>query len=377
MEGGAITKWLKSKGDLVAKGEILFELETDKAVVEVESPASGTLLRIGVSDGPVRVEQIVAWIGQSGELLDDVETGRVTSGPSLPVDEASPQPLATPRGGQTGILATPSARRRARELNLELGRISGTGPGGRILLEDVERTFQPSDMRSNAREGPPRIPGRNQLIQQLTSSWQNVPHIHIARQMDAERLVTTKRKITKSLLPHPSYTDLVLYVLSRLLVQYPRLTMTWDGGNLESPSALHLSFAVHTSNGVVAPVIQNANSLTLSQLCLVRRVLTEAARSRHLKISHLQGGIFTLTNLGMEGVDYFLPIINSPQTAILSIGRISQQPVVDNGNLRAGWRMWATLALDHRVADGMLAARFLAQLQTEFDRLSDTLNQSP
>lgn len=181
---------------------------------------------------------------------------------------------------------------------------------------------------------------------------------------------------TKTATAPVSVTDLLLFLLGRLLPGFPELTMIWSGEKLKPTSRINLSFAVDTRKGVLAPVIRDAGTLSLAQLSECRRTLTEAARAGRLSVHDLDGGVFTLTNLGMQEVDFFAPILNVPQTAILAIGRISEEPVVTGAAVAVGWKMWANLAVDHRVADEAAAARFLAQLQSEIHRLPQEQNKT-
>ena len=369
-----IARWLKAEGQVVAQGDPLFELETDKAVAEVESPVNGTLLRIIIPEGSVRIDQIVAWIGEPGESID----GRWTAPASGKIGEGTestsklPDSHPSPRVAK---LPTPAARRRARELGIVLTNITGTGPEGRITEEDVEKLHQMQIGEAATRTSSKQI-GRGVLIRKLTASWQNIPHIHIARHMNAAGLVSARPVAKARVSPHVSVTDLILFVLSRVLPKFPPLMTVWNGEELVIQTSLNLALAVDTEVGVVAPVIHNVCDLDIGEICSCRQELVDAARSHRLRVEQVQGGTFTLTNLGMQGVDYFAPIINSPQSAILAVGRISEEPVVIEGKVVPGWRMWANLALDHRVADGMLAARFLSQLQASFDGLPQVLSQS-
>jgi pyruvate dehydrogenase E2 component (dihydrolipoamide acetyltransferase) len=325
MDEGTIVRWLKSEGERVAKDELLFELETDKALVEVPAPAEGVLIRILTRDGPARVESIVGWIGEPGETAGD--------------DTVPPQ------RARERVIATPAARRRAQELGIDIAAVKGTGPGGRISEQDV----------AGAAPAPFRPAGRKTLADQVTAAWQSVPHIYIARELDVAAL-RAAHETQQDL----SVTDLLLFVLSRVLPGFPEIAPTTD-----------LAVAVGTDRGVVTPIIRNAGVLDVNGISGARRALMSAAREHRIRLEDIQGGSFTLTNLGMEDVDFFSPIINAPQTAILAVGAMREKPVVSGGGISIGWRMWATLALDHRVADGVYGARFLAELGRAIDRLPE------
>lgn len=351
-------RWLLGEGETVSTHSVLFELETDKAIIEVPSPADGVLLKILSPFGPAKVEAVVGWIGAPGERLDYKATKERLDGGDCR------QPVA--HGGRPeariSTPSTPAARRRAGELGVELSTLTGSGPNGRITQEDVERA-------AVTKAGPQRPDerGRGELMRNLTHAWQTVPHIHISRQLDGDALAALSNRIRGL---HISVTDLLLFALSRLLPAFPELTRTWQDERLEPASGIHIAFAVDTGNSVVAPVIRNISSLRAEQISQRRRELTDMAREQRMKLADLQDGVFTLSNLGMSGADFFAPIVAWPQTAMLAVGRLAQEPVARNGSIEVGWRMWANIALDHRAVDGVLGARFLAALQ-------DSLNQLP
>jgi pyruvate dehydrogenase E2 component (dihydrolipoamide acetyltransferase) len=365
MEEGSILKWFKTEGEAVEEHELLFEMETDKAVVEVAAPAAGVVLRILAAEGPVKVGAVVGWIGQPGDSIELAADVPPPVSESVEIPPARAKPESQPKK----ILATPAARRRAGELGLALENVQSSSPGGRIAQEDVERAA--ARRAAVTEQTAPRFGDRRPLIQRLTTTWRSVPHIHVARLLDADGLMEAW-KIPRD--GTPSVTDLLLQLLVSLLPPFPELSMVWEGDELVRALQLNLAFAVDTDRGVVAPVIMAANTLDLKERIKKRRELTEAARAHRLRPEDIQGGVFTLTNLGMEGVDFFAPLINAPQTAILATGRLKQEPVVRNGVVSVGWRMWVNLAVDHRVTDGMAAARFLEHLQIELGQLSKTLD---
>jgi pyruvate dehydrogenase E2 component (dihydrolipoamide acetyltransferase) len=356
MSHGTILHWVKKVGEFVAKEETLLELETDKAIVELPAPVEGTLLRIARDSGEVAVDQIIGWIGNPEDQIRDevVVPAQVESSlPGIPQTAGVTSSLPPP-------VATPAARRRAKELGVDLQIIRGSGPGGRISEGDVEhcahRRVEPVDSHRRA------------LAEHVSEAWRNVPHIHIVRLMNVERLVKVKELISTDADPI-TYTDLVLSTVAKTLAQFTQLLFQAADGNT---AGISVAFAVETENGVVTPTIQGVNTRPLAELARVRRDLTSLARFRKLQPEHLQPANFTLTNLGMFEVDLFAPIINTPQVAILATGQIKQQPVVENDEVLAGWRMWATLAADHRHIDGALAARFLSAWQVEMNRLSES-----
>ena len=337
MEQGRILRWLKRPGEAVDAGETLFELETDKAVLETPAPASGVLLRVLVEEGDAAVDAVVGWIGEPGE--------------EAPGEDVAPEPVARP----ARIPATPAARRRAAELQVDLARARGSGPGGRITEDDVEALA-----RSGAADP------RAGLIRQLTASWQQAPHIHICRRLDADRLVEYRAAACGRGLDI-SVTDVLLYAVAGLLRGFPTLCSVWACGRAAPAARVSIGFAVDAGDTVLTPVLEDADRMSLEEIAAGRRALAAAAREKRLKTAGK--ACFTLTNLGMYGADLFTPVIQLPQSAMLAVGRVAEQAVVRNGGVTAGWAAWATLTVDHRVTDGAQAARFLEALERRFSEL--------
>ena len=362
MDSARLVKWLKQEGEPVEKDESLLELETDKAVVDVPSPGRGLIRKILVREGSVAVGHTVAFIGDaSDQVPDSLDKEGI---PSTRIHLADGTAPLGQSAETVNVRATPAARRRARELGLDLATLVGTGPEGRITQEDVER------MASVAVGAPSPIADYRRLIGERTSNtWRTVPHIHIGGDLVAEGVILALEKgrtIAGSTL---SITDLVLYTTASLLGEIKPLNSIWCGDDLRPQSQVHLAFAVQTDFGVMTPIIHDANQLSLSGLSARRKDLTERALTRRLEPSELAGGTFTVTNLGMYPVDFFAPVINHPQAAILATGRIRQVPAVQGAEVIPEWKMWANLAVDHRVADGAIAAQFLQKLEQAIEAL--------
>jgi pyruvate dehydrogenase E2 component (dihydrolipoamide acetyltransferase) len=363
MDSGTLVKWLKQEGEPVEKGESLLQLETDKTVVEMPAPERGLLRKIVVREGTVAVGKTVAFIGDTSDPLPDVAEDAGGKSLGLPGLGLS-APLA--QSAEVGsVRATPAARRRARELGLDLGRLVGTGPEGRITQEDVER--QGALAGSGA---PPPAEDHRRLIGERTSNtWRTVPHIHIGGELMARGIVLALERGRASVGPSLSITDLLLYTTASLLGELNPLNAVWRNDHLEVQAYIHLAFAVQTDLGVVAPVIHDADQLSLAKLSAKRKDLTERALRRRLELAELAGGTFTVTNLGMYPVDFFAPVINHPQAAILATGRVRQVAAVRGTQISPEWRMWANLAVDHRAADGATAAQFLRRLEEAIEAL--------
>jgi pyruvate dehydrogenase E2 component (dihydrolipoamide acetyltransferase) len=316
MEEGKIVRWLKAEGEVVAKEDLLFEMETDKVVLEVPSPAAGVLLRTLVANGIAKVNDVVAWIGEPGEVFDETPAAKAAE-TALQAPAKAPQMPAEAAVAPQHIIATPAARRRGKELGVDLASINGTGQGGRITEQDVEHVAQadssPASRRAFARE--------------WSLAWREAPHIDIGRELDAIGLVTARVKY-----PAAWFTDLFLYVVAKVLPSFAQLTQVWVGENLQKAAGIDVCLAVDTSKGVLAPVLRAGDKLSFDELRQRQRQITSAARAGWLMLEELQG-VFTLTNLGMYSADFFTPILNHPQTAILAIGRVKQQPVIMSGTV--------------------------------------------
>ena len=361
MESATVVKWLKREGDPVRQDEPLFELETDKAVVEVPAPTPGLLARIVVRDGEVAVGTTVAFIGDTGDALpDNPETvHRISSA-------TPPSPLVTDRSQAVPkVRATPAARRRARELGVALDGLEGTGPNGQITQEDIEKLH----LRSGSQSGPCAEDYRRKIAERTSNAWRTAPHIHIGGDLSAGGVITAFENGRRLLGQPLTITDVLLHATALVLREFQSLNAIWRGDYLETQSRIHLAFAVQSDFGVITPVIHDADRLSISELSSMRKNLASRASERRLKPTEVSDGTFTVTNLGMYPVDFFAPIINHPQIAILATGRARRVAGFCNDQVSPEWRMWANLALDHRAADGATGAQFLKRLEEVFANL--------
>jgi pyruvate dehydrogenase E2 component (dihydrolipoyllysine-residue acetyltransferase) len=377
MEAGTIVRWLKSEGDQVEKGEPLFELDTDKVTQEVEAEASGVLLKIVVPEGEVPVGTAVAYVGEAGE---DVPQGtgtqpREEEAPreQVPVptelEEAAPEPApvaATANGGR--IKASPLARRIARERGIDLAALSGTGPEGRIVAEDVERAaVAPAPQAAPA--APAAAPAgverveltslRKTIARRLTEAW-TVPAFQISMSADM-----TKTQELRALLverypdERPTVTDVLTKVCAIALMRHRAVNATFAEDAIELHPAANVGLAVATDRGLIVPVITGAESRTVAEIAAVRADLVGRSRDGKLTAGDLEGGTFTISNLGMYGVEQFIAVLNPPQAAILAVGAIEERPVAREGEVLVRPMMTMTLTCDHRTIDGATAADFL------------------
>jgi pyruvate dehydrogenase E2 component (dihydrolipoamide acetyltransferase) len=363
-ETGKLISWLKQEGETVAKGEPLLEIETDKAVMEIESPGEGILAAVRARAGAeVPVGQTIAWIVQPGETAPadevPVASGRKTS--TAAHSSAAVSTVAVTQPTTAGIRTSPKARRLAAERGVDLDQVRGSGPGGEILASDVVSAAE--SKTSEPPEADNGSPISRLMAERTTQSWTTVPHFFVVCEVDAGALNEARQKlapaIVKSRAVKLTYTDLLLALVARVLSKHPRMNASWtSAGVLKHPDA-NLGVAIAVNGGVVAPVIHSAHKADLGEIAVQRRDLVERARTGRLRPQDVAGGTFTISNLGMFGVDAFSAIITPPQAAILAVGRIAERVVPVDGSPGIRPMMTLTLSSDHRVVDGARAAEFL------------------
>src|SRR5712692_1828905 len=372
-ETGKLVAWRKKEGENVVKGEPLLEVETDKAVLEVEAPADGVLVGVKVRAGAVvPVGQTIAWIGRPGEVPPPEVAPSRPVGPPVNTS-AHPAAAATHTSQQQaapGASISPKARRLAKEHGVDISRLHGSGPGGEILASDVEAFVEsrnapvPSTLKTASLETPGRV-GRL-MAERTTESWTSVPHFFVVREVDAGALVATHARLGRAAEQaggvRPTHTDLLVALLAPVLVKRPRMNAAWSAAGIRLHQEVNIGIAVAVNDGVVAAVIHNAHTTDLGEIAAQRRDLTERAKAGRLRQSDITGATFTLSNLGMYGVDAFSAIISPPQAAILAVGRIADRVVPVDGQPGIRPMMTLTLSCDHRVVDGARAAAFLSDL---------------
>jgi pyruvate dehydrogenase E2 component (dihydrolipoamide acetyltransferase) len=361
-ETGKIISWLKKEGDSIAKGEPLAEIETDKVVLEVEATADGVLAGVKAAAGDViPVGQIIAWIVAPGEQppLETVSTApaarTMTEKPRpAPLEPAATAPAAAPAASDVRV--SPKARRMAQELGVDLSKIRGTGPGGTISGEDVQRAAESRKLQPTALSSMARL-----MAERTTQSWTTVPHFFLVREIDAGGLIAARENHGKAI----THTDLLVALVARTLVKHPKMNASWTGDAIYLNPSVNISIAIAVKDGVVGAVIPNADTASLADISAKRQDLAERARSGRLHPSDITGGTFTISNLGMFGVDAFSAIITPPQAAVLAVGRIADSVVPVNGQAAIRPMLTMTLSSDHRVVDGAQAAAFLQDLSSE------------
>ncbi len=349
-ETGKLVRWLKREGEQVAKGEPLMEVETDKAAVEIESPASGTLAGVAAAEGDdIAVGQAIAVILAAGESAADLEprspaaaaheTGAapVPELPGAERDQAETHAVTTGRAA-----ASPKARRLAAERGVDLSKVRGTGPGGAILEEDVLQAGK------GAAAGEPAL--WRAMAHNVSRSWKDAPHFFVMREVDASALVQERGRQGGDV----TFTDLLVKAVAEALRHHPRMN--------GSQADVNIGLAVALPDGLIVPVIHGADGMTVLELAGRRRELLERVRSGHVRSSDISGGTFTLSNLGMYGVDLFTAILTEGQVGILAVGRITDRVVARAGAAVVRPTMQMSLSCDHRKIDGARAAEFVQAL---------------
>src|SRR4051794_4057405 len=389
MESGTIVKWLKSEGDHVEKGEPLYELDTDKVTQEVEADASGVLLKIAVQEGEVQVGKTIAVIGEQGESAavevdeDEHEEGsparareqereRGRRASAADMSEQVTQ-IREPASGNGRIKASPLARRIARERGIDLSAVAGTGPEGRVVAEDVERaaaTDAPAPRAAVAQvpagdvEVEQLSSMRKTIARRLTEAWQ-APVFQLGIAVDMGRALEVRGRLVEL---HgdgakPTVSDLLTKVCAMALMRHRAVNALYKGDAVELHPSANVGIAVAIPNGLVVPVIQGCERKTIAEIAAARAEVVERARSGKLQQGDLDGGTFTISNLGMFGIERFIAVLNPPQAAILAVGSTDEKPVVVDGEVVVRPRMELTLTCDHRAIDGATGARFLGDVK--------------
>jgi pyruvate dehydrogenase E2 component (dihydrolipoamide acetyltransferase) len=358
-ETGKVVRWLKAEGDTVVKGEPLMEVETDKVTVDVEAPADGTLAAVTAAEGQdVPVGRTIALILASGEAAPEAAqlepreppAGRVGNS-QLPTDDGGAPPRRRP-------LASPKARRLAAERNVDLAAVAGSGPRGAVVAADLEQEQVPDSYKV-----PELGTVWKRMAERTTASWQSVPHFFLSRDVDASRLNAWRETArARPGYERVSHTDLLVKLAAAALERHPRVNGHWHEDSIVPGEGVNVGIAVATEDGLVVPVVHDADRLTLREISERRVQVVEAARAGKLRPDDVQRGTFTVSNLGMYGVDSFQAIVNAPQAAILAVGRIVDRVVPVDGAPAVRPTLSLTLSFDHRVVDGARGAEFLDTL---------------
>lgn len=424
VEEASIVRWIKSEGETINQGDPLFAIQTDKAEIECEAPVSGVLRKILLdTDVTVPVLTVVALVGTPDEPLPDLSKyGTAGTAPKEAAPAATPSPSSVPAsapaelpsaaptaalsedafvsprarkcaaelhvdprlatgtgaGGRImeadveayaasleGIKVSPAAKRLAESRGVDLTRVKGSGPGGRITVDDVEHAetkMKHAPVKSIQAGQINRVklsPMRKIIAQRMADSFYSAPHYYVTTEID----MTAAVKLRKSTPEKPSFNDIIMFATARALQEYPAVNSRWAGDAIEEVGDINLGLAVALPTGLIVPVVRQVQNLTLAQLSAECKRLAERARTGKLTPDEYQGNTFTISNLGVFGVDHFTAIINQPDSAILAVGQIKDRPVVIDGGIHVRPIMKMTLSSDHRVIDGAVAAQFMGRLK--------------
>jgi pyruvate dehydrogenase E2 component (dihydrolipoamide acetyltransferase) len=431
MEEGVLTAWHKNEGDEVAVDDLLAEVETDKATMEFRAFDRGTLLKRLVADGAtVKLGQPVAILGAPGEdvsalvaqvggpktteasPLSTTMAARAVQPPPSPMTEApeaqrapprvrsgsvldrtayAPEPVAPSSGGDGRVLASPYVRKVARELGLDLRGAHGSGPGGRLVAQDLDRlkasaaspettamvrapisTLQPPGLALGEPEARPLSMMRKTIARRLTEAKQKVPHFYLHVDVDPSPLLQLRERINQELAASTgdgapptkvSVTDLLVKACALALLRVPECNASYTDEAILVHKRVDISLAVAVPDGLVTPVVRNADQKTVAAIARESRDLAARARAKKLRPEEMQNGTFSISNLGMFGIDDFAAVINPPEGAILAVGQVRDEPVIEDGAVVPGKRLGLTMSCDHRVVDGAVGAAFLAELR--------------
>ncbi|HLF67764.1 MAG TPA: dihydrolipoamide acetyltransferase family protein [Gaiellaceae bacterium] len=382
MEAGTIVRWLKSEGDSVAKGEPLYELDTDKVTQEVEADADGVLLAIVVPEGEVDVGTTVAVIGAEGEaisppIVDETAREEVQE-IAAPVEQVEEAPSETPVSSlhvpEGRVKASPLARRIARERGVDLAVVTGTGPEGRVIAEDVEKAAAaaPAVSPRAAPAAPPEevevvelTSVRRTIARRLTEAWE-APVFQLTVVANASQLVATREKLVELVREgdvKPTVSDVLTRLVAAALMRHRAVNAQFVEDRVHRYPTANVGIAVATAQGLMVPVIRAVDRMSVQAIAAARADLVSRARDGKLQYAELEGGTFTISNLGMYGIDQFVAVLNPPQVAILAVGAIEDRPLAVDGELVIAPALTMTLTCDHRAIDGSEGAEFLATVK--------------
>jgi pyruvate dehydrogenase E2 component (dihydrolipoamide acetyltransferase) len=399
MAEGTLVRWVKNEGEDINKGDVLAEIETDKATVEVESSASGVVLKLLVDQGSVvPVSTPIAVVGEKGEKVDvaalETESAPEKEAPApaeTPAPQAAPEPApakvaaAEPKAATTSegrIKASPLARRVAEEKNVDLGNIQGTGPGGRIVRRDIEAALA-SGLQITERgpqavvSGPPSAVVvsyedetiqltklRQAIARRMTESTTTIPHFYVTHEFKMDALMAMRKQINDYLPDNEkmSVNDFIVKAVALTLRQFPNLNASYAGDKVVRHGSVNVGVAVSVEGGLLTVAHKDTDQKPLRQVSAEVKAMVARAREGKVKPDDIEGSTFSVSNMGMYDVENFSAIINPPEAGILAVGSAREVPIVEDGEIKPGWRMKATLSVDHRVSDGAEGARFLQAL---------------
>ena len=383
MEEGVVVGWLKKVGDKVEPGTVLAEVETDKAVMELESFHEGVLLHIGVEKGPVKVNGVLAVIGEAGEDYKAALAAAGGDSPGANTTEKAPQNVAKPEPSAPitsdsqedmgRVKASPLAKSIASQAGIDIKNVAGSGDQGRIIKKDIEQAIQSGTTIQKPSQAAPMVYSvatgqdvdiplsqmRKTIARRLSESMFTAPHFYLSSEINMDRAVEVRKLITESEGKKISFNDLVVKAVAMALRQHPVINSSWLGDKIRQNGNINIGIAVAVDEGLLVPVTRNTDMMSLSQISETVKSLAGKAKDRKLQPDEMQGNTFTVSNLGMFDIESFTAIINPPDSCIMAVGSIIQKPIVKNGQIVVGNMMKVMLSCDHRVVDGASGARFL------------------
>ncbi|GAA1407902.1 acetyltransferase component of pyruvate dehydrogenase complex [Glutamicibacter uratoxydans] len=399
-----LANWYKQPGDTIQAGEPLAEIETEKATVDYESEASGTLAQLLVAAGDeVAVGTPIAVLTQAADTEEQVAQALAQAGAGAgaqPAPAAAPEAAAPPAGAAgkqaERTFSSPLARRMAREHRIDLAQLEGSGPSGRIVRSDVEKAIAASAPASSAAPSPAEaqqpaaatapaaapsaaeLPAgatrieltrmRKAIARRLTESKSTVPHFYLSQDIEVDALLALRQQLKAASPARITVNDLILKAVAHALIEVPAANACWNGGSITQFSTADISVAIATDTGLVTPVLRGAQAMSLGAVSSTVADFAARAKNNALNPAELAGGSFTVSNLGMFGTQQFTAILNPPQAGILAVGAAAQRPVVKDGQLQVATVMTCTLSADHRVMDGAVAAQLLAAIQRNLEQ---------
>jgi len=404
MEEGVLVGWQKKVGDKVEPGDILAEVETDKATMELESFYDGYLLHIGIESGPVPVDGIIAVIGdkdedfkaaleeaESGAPSDDKDKKEETKVPAEEKNDAKSEEKSEEKSASSSesstssdsesarVKASPLAKSLAKEAGIDIQNIKGSGDQGRIVKKDIEAALESAPEEKSKTDAEPAAPApaaatfsmsddyeevsvsqmRKTIARRLGESKFSAPHFYLTVEIDMDNAIKTRKQVNEMADVKISFNDLVVKAAALALRQHPAVNSSWLGDKIRYNKHIHIGVAVAVDEGLLVPVIKNADFKSLSQLNSEVKIMAGKAREKKLQLQEMQGNTFTISNLGMFDIEEFTAIINPPDACIMAVGSIVQKPVVKDGEIVVGNKMKVTLSCDHRVVDGVTGAKYL------------------
>ncbi|HUH96561.1 MAG TPA: dihydrolipoamide acetyltransferase family protein [Anaerolineales bacterium] len=374
MAEGTLIRWVRNEGENISKGDVLAEIETDKATVEVESSASGIVRKLLVDQGAVvPIGAPIAIIGSADEQISEPRPQSTQPSPKAEI-APPPAPAPSPAVPAGPVKASPLARKMARDSKVDLSRIQGTGPGGRIVRKDIEGALSGATGPLQPVPALPAVSRADEVIQstrlrqaiarRMAESKATVPHFYVSHEYKMDALMALRRQLNEYLPEDEklSVNDFIVKAAALALREFPNLNASYGGDQVIRHGAINVGVAVALENGLLTVVSRNTDGQALRQISAELRRMAAGAREGKVKTDDIEGSTFSISNLGMYDVENFAAIINPPEAAILAVGAAREMPVAEHGEIKIGWRMKATLSVDHRVSDGAEGARFMQAL---------------